>query len=230
MHCVICVASHKQLCAYWKWPPWVSLCFCAEDGPSAPGPVLLRWWRVESGGHRAGWPRRQEGPSEMYPAGQPVPILSGQEGDSDTHKVIIYVLVYLNYCWYLIHSLWMLHENRTLSGVEFFLSILTNNRCLPNALSVEVMVDQIHSPWFVYFIWSYYVLSFQLNFGLFDSKPQMPQSLLFIHIITWVDLGLAWKLKIDNNLISPFWTKDWWYDCCLTNIAWPSSDIKQLCW
>lgn len=40
----------------------------------------------------------------------------------------------------------MLHENRPLSGVELCLSILTNNRCLPNALSMEVMVDQIHSP------------------------------------------------------------------------------------
>lgn len=71
---------------YWL-PFWIILhivkCYfcvwvCAADRPSAPGPVLLRWWRAEPGGHWAGQSGWTEGPSEMYAAGQPVPLLSGQ--------------------------------------------------------------------------------------------------------------------------------------------------------
>lgn len=91
------------------------LCVCAEDRPSALGSVLLRWWRAESGGHWAGQPRRQEGPSEMHTTGQPVPFLSGQY----IKKMLRPIwpsswndgFVQWDHCWYFIHLLLIMDEN-----------------------------------------------------------------------------------------------------------------------
>lgn len=57
--------------------------FPPEIGPAAPGPVLLRGWGAEPGGDGAGQLGRQEGPPEMHPPGQPVPLLSGETTQSN---------------------------------------------------------------------------------------------------------------------------------------------------
>lgn len=97
----------------------MSLCVCAEDRPSAPGSVLLRWRRAESGGHWAGQPRRQEGPSEMHAAGQPVPLLSGEYGKNRPNRIVFlcvslhwnYSFVQLDHRWCFFHLLLIMDEN-----------------------------------------------------------------------------------------------------------------------
>lgn len=130
------------------------VCVCAEDRPSAPGSVLLRWWRAESGGHRAGQPRRQEGPSEMHAASQPVPVLSGQCGKNcytqNDHLPVFFTWLKLQFVQlddhrYFIHLLLIMDENSLLNGVSFPPTMLSIKRSLFNVFSAEVIQRKIQT-------------------------------------------------------------------------------------